>query len=131
VLDEVLNLPEQARSAYAELLKLDPPDARLVEETVGSLCRLHMQAGDFISLVETQQTLLKYTNQRDEQIRLRLKLAKTQLDYLFDRVGAALTWSEVLDTDPANKEALDALEQLFLEEESGSVWMRCSRTGQT
>ncbi len=117
VLDEVLNLPEQARNAYAELLKLDPPDARLVEETVGSLCRLHMQAGDFIALVETQQTLLRYTNQRDEQIRLRLKLAKTQLDYLFDRVGAALTWSEVLDTDPANKEALDALERLFVEEE--------------
>ncbi|MGB1700557.1 MAG: tetratricopeptide repeat protein, partial [Nannocystaceae bacterium] len=72
-------------------------------------------------LVETQQTLLKYTDRRDEQIRLRLKLAKTQLEYLFDRVGAALTWSEVLDTDPSNKEALDALEQLFVEEEE---WQR-------
>ena len=51
VLDEVLHLPEQARSAYSELLKLDPPDARLVEETVGALCRLHVQAGDFLSLI--------------------------------------------------------------------------------
>ena len=121
MLDQVLGMPEQARTAYSELLKLDPPDASIVQETVAALCRLLMEAGVFISLVETLETLIRQTNRRVDQIALRLNLAATRLHYLFDRVGAALTWSEVLDIDPANREALDALERLFTEEEE---WAR-------
>jgi tetratricopeptide (TPR) repeat protein len=38
-----------------------------------------------------------------------------------DRIGAALTWAEVVDMQPANRTALDALERLLLEEQE---WQR-------
>jgi tetratricopeptide (TPR) repeat protein len=120
-LDERLRDAPGARTAYMELLALDPPDFELAHRTVAALCRLHLEAGDFLALVEAQRSLLRFTDALPEQVRIRLDIARYQLEYLLDRVGAALTWSEVLDMDPANGLALDALEQLFSEEEE---WAR-------
>jgi len=121
LLDEKLKEPVGAREAYVELLALDPSDAELAHRTVAALCRLHLEAGDFIALVDTQTQLLRFTEEASRQVEIRLQIAKYQLAYLHDRVGAALTWSEVLDMEPSNRAALDALERLFEEEEE---WRR-------
>ncbi|MEM6291924.1 MAG: hypothetical protein AAGA54_11685 [Myxococcota bacterium] len=120
LLDEHLRDQEGARSAYTNLLALDPPDATLAHEAVSKLCRLHLEAGDGVALVEAKRALLRFVDAHAEQVNLRLEIAGIQLE-LRDRVGAALTFSEVLDRQPANADALDALERLFTEEEE---WAR-------
>jgi tetratricopeptide (TPR) repeat protein len=121
LLDDRLRDSEGARKAWLSLLDLDPPDAALAHKTVRALVRLHLEAGDFAALVEAQRALLRFTDAHNEQVRIRLEIATIQLEQLMDRLGAALTWAEVVDMQPANRIALDALEQLLLEEEE---WQR-------
>ena len=121
LLDERLHDSVGARKAWLSLLELDPPDAALAHKTVRALVRLHLEAGDFAALVEAQRALLRFTDSHQEQVRIRLEIAKIQLEQLMDRIGAALTWAEVIDMQPANRVALDALEQLLFEEQE---WQR-------
>jgi tetratricopeptide (TPR) repeat protein len=120
LLDQHLRDQEGAREAYTQLLALDPPDATLAHEAVSKLCRLHLEAGDGVALVEAKRQLLRFVDTAAQQVEVRLEIAEVQLE-LRDRVGAALTYSEVLDRQPANAVALDALERLFTEEEE---WAR-------
>ena len=120
LLDQHLRDQEGARVAYTQLLDLDPPDATLAHEAVSKLCRLHLEAGDGVALVEAKRQLLRFVDTAAQQVEVRLEIAEVQLE-LRDRVGAALTYSEVLDRQPANAVALDALERLFTEEEE---WAR-------
>jgi tetratricopeptide (TPR) repeat protein len=121
LLDERLRDSAGARKAWLMLLDLDPPDAALAHKTVRALVRLHLEAGDFSALVHAQRALLRFTDAHHEQVRIRLEIANIQLDQLMDRIGAALTWAEVVDMEPANRTALDALERLLLEEQE---WQR-------
>ncbi|HVI01205.1 MAG TPA: hypothetical protein VM869_20955 [Enhygromyxa sp.] len=121
LLDERLRDSAGARRAWLALLELDPPDAALAHKTVRALVRLHLEAGDFAALVHAQRALLRFTDAHHEQVRIRLEIATIQLDQLMDRIGAALTWAEVVDMEPANRTALDALERLLLEEQE---WQR-------
>lgn len=120
LLDRHLRDHEAAREVYGDLLALDPPDAALAYEAVEALCRLHLEAGDGVALIEAKRALLRFTDAASEQVRIRLEIASMQ-EELRDRVGAALTYSEVLDMQPANVVALDALERLFREEKE---WQR-------
>ncbi len=121
LLDDRLRDAEGARKAWLALLELDPPDADLAHKTVRALVRLHLEAGDFMALTSAQRALLRFTDAHHEQVRIRLEIARIQLEQLMDRVGAALTWAEVVDMEPSNRIALDALEQLLLEERE---WQR-------
>ena len=121
LLDERLRDSEGARKAWLALLDLDPPDADLAHKTIRALVRLHLEAGDFAALAEAERALLRFTDAHHEQVRIRLEIARIQLEQLMDRVGAALTWAEVVDMEPGNRIALDALEQLLLEERE---WQR-------
>ncbi|MFV8756679.1 tetratricopeptide repeat protein [Nannocystaceae bacterium ST9] len=121
LLDDRLRDAEGARKAWLALLELDPPDADLAHKTIRALVRLHLEAGDFAALADAQRALLRFTDAHHEQVRIRLEIARIQLEQLMDRVGAALTWAEVVDMEPSNRVALDALEQLLLEERE---WQR-------
>ncbi|MCA9707170.1 MAG: hypothetical protein KDK70_15060, partial [Myxococcales bacterium] len=120
LLDERLRDQEAARQAYGELLALDPPDANLARRTVEALCRLHLEAGDGVALIEAKRTLLRFVDAQSDQVRIRQEIAWLQ-EELGDRVGAALTYSEVLDMAADDQRSLDALERLFLEEQE---WQR-------
>ncbi len=120
LLDQHMRDQEGARVAYGQLLALDPPDASLAHEAVSQLCRLHLQAGDGVALIEAKRALLRFLDTAAAQVDVRLEIAAVQLE-LRDRIGAALTFSEVLDRQPANAIALDSLEALFTEEEE---WAR-------
>ncbi|EDM78752.1 adventurous gliding motility protein AgmK [Plesiocystis pacifica SIR-1] len=119
--DERLRDSEGARGAWLALLDLDPPDAALAHKTVEALVRLHLEAGDFAALVDAQRALLRFVEPHHQQVKIRLEIATIQLEQLMDRVGAALTWAEVVDMEPANRVALDALEALLTEE---AEWQR-------
>ena len=116
-LDQRMGDAEGARAAYQELLAQNPSDVRVAHQAVAALCRLHAESGDMIALVEAKRELLRFVEDPAEQVALRLDIARIQLEELGDRVGAALTYGEVLDIDPANDQALSALEQRFEEEE--------------
>jgi len=118
--DEHLRDPEAARAAYAALLELDPPDGSLAREAVEALCRLDLEVGDGVALVDSKRKLLRFADTPAQHVVIRLEIAEVQ-EELGDRVGAAITYSEVLDMAPANVDALDALERLFTEEEE---WAR-------
>ncbi len=117
LLDEHLHDSDAARQAYADLIALDPPDAAIAHMAASALCRLHLEAGDGLALVEAQRELLRFTDDVSEQVRIRLEIATIQEQQLGDRVGSGLTYGEVLDLQPDNLTALEALERLFLEEE--------------
>lgn len=116
LLDGKLADGEGARRAWAELLALDPPDITLAQRAVEALCRLHLESGDGVALVEAKRALLRFSADTEAHVRVRLEIAEIQ-EQLGDRVGAAMTYSEVLDLVPGNLVALDALERLFLEEQ--------------
>lgn len=120
LLDETIGDQELARAAYARLLSLDPPDATVAHRAVEALCRLHLEAGDGVQLIEAKRALLRFTDAQAEQVAIRLEIASIQ-EQLGDRVGAAMTYSEVLDMEVDNVAALEALERLFLEE---GEWVR-------
>jgi len=120
LLDQQLRDQEGARQAYTALLDLDPADATLAHEAVSALCRLHLEAGDEVAFVGAKRRLLGFIDTVAEQVRTRIEIAETEGE-LGDRVGSALTYSEVLDLDPANPVALEALERLFVEEQE---WAR-------
>ena len=120
LLDGSLRDQEAAREAYGALLALDPPDVALAHEAVASLCRLHLEAGDFVALMDAKRQLLRFVDAAARQVQIRLEIAQIQVE-LLDRIGAALTYSEVLDMQPSNEVALEALEQLFAEEKE---WVR-------
>jgi len=115
LLDETIGDQELARAAYSRLLSLDPPDATLAQMAVEALCRLHLEAGDGVQLIEAKRALLRFTDDAEQQVAIRLEIAGFQ-EQLGDRVGAAMTYSEVLDMQVDNLQALEALERLFLEE---------------
>jgi tetratricopeptide (TPR) repeat protein len=118
--DGKLRDPDAARRAWSELLALDPPDLALARRCVESLCRLHLESGDGPALIEAKRALLRFVSSDEASVRIRLEIADIQ-EQLGDRVGAAVTYSEVLDLEPSNMTALDALERLFLEEQE---WQR-------
>ncbi|MEX1366095.1 MAG: hypothetical protein AB1Z98_23420, partial [Nannocystaceae bacterium] len=120
LLDEHLHDQEAARHGYSDLLELDPPDAGLAHRAVEALCRLHLEAGDGVALIEAKRALLRFVDSDAEHVRIRLEIAGIQ-EELHDRVGAALTYSEVLDMEADERRSLEALERLFHEE---GEWQR-------
>lgn len=119
VLDAHLDDRDGARKAYADLLALDPPDADLAKRATMALTRLHRAAGDAQALADALRSLMRYVDKDAEQIRILLEIAELQQLRLSDRAAAASTYQEVLDIDPTNHQAMDALERLFVE---GGEW---------
>ncbi|MBK8236387.1 MAG: tetratricopeptide repeat protein [Deltaproteobacteria bacterium] len=114
--DGKLHDAEAARAAWSDLLALEPDDVALAKRAVEALCRLHLEAGDGPALVEAKRALLRFSSDTATHVAVRLEIAEIQ-EQLGDRVGAAITYSEVLDLQPGNLPGLDALERLFLEEQ--------------
>ena len=119
VLDAHLDDRDGARKAYADLLALEPPDVDLAKRATMALTRLHRAAGDAQALVETLRSLLRFIDKDAEQVRILLEIADLQQHKLSDRAAAAGTYQEVLDIDPGNHQAMDALERLYVE---GGEW---------
>lgn len=116
VLDLRLGDAAGARDAYVELLALEPADVRVARQAVEALCRLHAEAGDMIAWIEAKRAFLGFLDAPEDKVAHLHEIARVQIEQLHDRVGAALTWAEILDLDPTDEAALSALERLFEEE---------------
>ncbi len=114
LLDDHLEDIDGARAAYSELFELDPPDTALAKKVASALVRLHRAAEDPAALVEALRALSRHTVDIDEQVKIALETAQILEIQLEDQSGAAAAYYEVLDLDPENFTALDALERLFV-----------------
>lgn len=119
VLDAHLDDRDGARKAYAALLALEPPDLELTKRSTLALTRLHRAAHDHAALAEVLRSLLRFVDKDVEQVRILLEIAEIQGDKLDDQTSAASTYQEVLDIDPGNHDAMDALERIYV---SGGEW---------
>ncbi|MCA9713813.1 MAG: hypothetical protein KC468_03850, partial [Myxococcales bacterium] len=114
ILDDFLGDVDGARQAYQQLVVLDPPDVSLVEKATRALVRLHREAEDYASLVDALRGQLRFIEDPAGQVATSLEIARLLEEQLEDLVGASTAYYEVLDYDPENTDALDALERLFV-----------------
>ncbi|MCB9569743.1 MAG: tetratricopeptide repeat protein [Myxococcales bacterium] len=114
LLDDHIRDIDQARQVYAELLDLDPPDVEVAKKASTALVRLHREANDEQALVGALRAHLRFAEDDAEQVKLNLEIAELQ-EKLGDPRTATESYYAVLDLDPENIEAADALERIFVE----------------
>ncbi|MBL9101954.1 MAG: hypothetical protein JNL82_13405 [Myxococcales bacterium] len=114
VLDDHIQDHDGARKAYADLLALDPPDAELARRATVALARLHRSAGDAPALIDTLRALLRFSDKDHDQVKINLEIADLYEFKLQDLASAATAYHEVLDVDPGQLPALDALERIYV-----------------
>lgn len=109
VLEQKLELPEEAVAAYEEVLSQFPSSARALSALEGLFAKLQKWA-ELASNLESQLALAESTQ---HTIELTMRLASLR-EQQMGEVGTAIEgYREVLDTDPTHAAALVALQRLF------------------
>ncbi len=110
---DMLSRPADAISTYNEILADDDVNVRAIT----ALDRLYLESEQFSELSENLSRQLALTADPNEQIELNLRLGSLQLQKLSQPGLAVATYSKVLELDPVNEAALEALETLLEDEE--------------
>ena len=97
--------PEKAFDAYARALREEPAN----EETQQRIENLTQQSGAFDRLVELYEDVADDAVDDGLKIRLLFKVAQLAETALADPAKAAATYEKVLEADPSNFDAIDAL----------------------
>lgn len=109
VLEQQLKLPEEAVTAYEEVLSQFPSSTRALSALEGLFAKLQKWP-ELASNLESQLALAESTQQT---IELTMRLASLR-EQQMGEVGAAIDgYREVLETDPTHGAALVALQRLF------------------
>lgn len=107
-----LGLSDEAVLCWCAVLALRPQD----EAALSALTELYRSARRYPELAQTLATRADSARARDaspdERIALLSELAQVQSDSLMSPDAAIASWHAVLELEPANAVALDALEQL-------------------
>ncbi|MCB9573169.1 MAG: tetratricopeptide repeat protein, partial [Kofleriaceae bacterium] len=99
---------ELAIAAWKTVLELDEGD----REALARLAALHQRAGEHRALVEVLEQTARFAVDGGEEKQLRIQIARLEGDVLRDRDRAVAAWQAVLDLDPDEVGALEALEAL-------------------
>lgn len=113
VYEERLKKPDEAIAAYREVLSLDPTS----NVALSALESLFVRQRLWNELAENLETRLGLAETEDEQIRLMLRLAALREGEMGVPEAAIEGYRQVLERDPANADALEALERLGQTEE--------------
>ena len=108
VYDQRLGQPEQAIAAYREVLSKDATSLAALTALDG----LFTRQGMWEELADNLEAQLNLAVEDEEQIRLMLRLAALRESKMHMVESAIDTYSQVLEREPANAEALAALERL-------------------
>src|SRR5581483_1392596 len=108
VYEDQLGKPEEAILAYREVITLDPTS----QVALGALESLFVRQRMWSELAENLETRLGLAESEEEQIRLMLRLARLRETEMGYPDNAIEGYRQVLERDPANAEALEALERL-------------------
>ncbi len=101
--------PEAAVNTWREALGRDPTDV----EALGALDALLEGLGRWQELAENLNVRLGLVGTPEEEDALRLRLAGVYAAHLDDRPSAVALYEEILVRDPANEEAVAALEAMI------------------
>ena len=111
--EEKLEDSESAADEYEEVLAYEPANS----EAIGRLKRIYSDAGNWSRLSDTLERSLALTHENVERIELLSSLALLQEEALEDSGQAADYHQQILDLEPENIGAIEALERLYLQEE--------------
>ncbi|MBL8945869.1 MAG: tetratricopeptide repeat protein, partial [Myxococcales bacterium] len=107
--EEMLSQPAEAIATYNEILADDDVNLR----AIGALDRLYQARQKWPELAENLARQLMLVNDLDQQVELNLRLGSVRLRQLGQTSLAVETYAKVLEADPRNESALDALEGLL------------------
>ncbi len=103
---------EKARTTWKRLLELDPTNLHTARPAAAALARLYEASEDWRALVEILHRQAEWADRPDEKKELLFRVGRIQEELLVDPAAAIGTYREVLDDDPRDLRALDALEKL-------------------
>ncbi|NOZ86885.1 MAG: tetratricopeptide repeat protein [Deltaproteobacteria bacterium] len=119
--DQKLSNPDAALYCYEQILEIDQSNLvalRILEETYRS-------KGQWEKLYLVLSRLAELVGDRDSQVALQLEMAKLVENKLQDKAAPGDHYLKVLEIDPFNKMALDALEDLY---KKAGVWEGLAET---
>lgn len=119
VLQDELRDGARAESVWTRLLEIDPDNPDVVIQASKALERIHLERGDFQTLVEDLRRQVRFEDDVDARASLLIRIADLYEIQLEDRESAIRTHRERLEHDPADLGALRALERLH---EQAGAW---------
>ncbi len=84
-------------------------------DALGALAQFHERARDFTALAATLEAQVLATADKVQRIAVLAKLALVASERLADEVLSASAWRRVLDEDPADRRAVEALKKKYLQ----------------
>lgn len=110
--EDVLDRPDQAINTYRRVLEEDPEDQNAIE----ALIRLYERTGDSERLVQVLREKLEVAADDEERKQILYRIARVAEEQLSDANETILTYRSVLETDPLDQQARDALDRLYSRE---------------
>ena len=114
--DENVGDVDEAESAYARLIEVDPDDGETVLAASRALERIHLGKSDHAALAEDLRRQVRLEHDVDEKRRLLVRLADLLEEVLEDAAGAIGAHGERLELDPSDVDAMRSLERLYEQE---------------
>ncbi|MCZ7679509.1 MAG: tetratricopeptide repeat protein [Sandaracinaceae bacterium] len=111
--DERVGDVDEAESAYARLIEVDPDNADAVLAASRALERIHLGKGDHAALAEDLRRQVRLESSDDDRKRLLVRLADLLEEVLNDPAGAVAAHQERLELDPGDVDAMRSLERLY------------------
>ncbi len=113
VLDEELEQPEDAETAYLQILEIDPAESEALE----ALDRIYEQQERWEELAEILNRRLEHTYDEEVIVEVDFRLAQIYQHHLGAMDEAVDTYRDLLDVRPMNRQALEELEHLHRQRE--------------
>ncbi len=111
--DERVGDVDEAESAYGRLIAADSDDPDTVLTASRALERIHLGKGDHAALAEDLRRQVQLEHDVEERRRLLVRLADLLEEVIEDQDGAIAAHRERLELDPADVDAMRALERLY------------------
>jgi len=105
--------PEHAERIYQQLVRFERDNPEIVSKASRALERLHLASGDHGALAQDLRRQIRFAEDEAQRDELLARLADLCESTLHDPDGAIEIHRERLEIDPAQADALSALERLY------------------
>src|SRR5262249_42708832 len=119
IYDDRLGDMVKARAVWRRLFELDPSNLPTARPAAEALSRLYEAEEDWTSLIGVLRRQAEWAEPGEARKEVLRRIGVIQEELLEELAEAVATHREILDGDPADRQALDALERLHA---SRSEW---------
>ncbi|MCK9462146.1 MAG: tetratricopeptide repeat protein [Proteobacteria bacterium] len=109
IYEEMLERPQDAVGCLKEILGIDPTNAQALQD----LDKLYLQLENWADLADNLQQQLGIETDPDRTVALKLRLASLRESRLSEVAAAVEIYREVIEVDPENATAIEALERII------------------